>query len=112
MTCCMLELKNNLELVLCSVARQYLAASQIIITLHREHWPVLRTTKLVEIELETDVMGRFAKISQSRRRPLLGPSPGLGWFNEEHSVLKPFLIIIAPVSQFHVFLLWVNAWLA
>ena len=46
------RVENNLELVLCSVARQYLAASQIIITLHREHWPVLRTTKLVEIELE------------------------------------------------------------
>ena len=29
-----------------------------------------------EVELETEAMRRFAEISQSRRRPLLGPSPG------------------------------------
>ena len=28
------------------------------------------------LELETKVKQRFAKISQSRRKPLLGPSPG------------------------------------
>ena len=28
------------------------------------------------LELQTKVKQRFAKISQSRRRPLLGPSPG------------------------------------
>ena len=28
------------------------------------------------VELETKPTRRFAKISQSRRRPLLGPSPG------------------------------------
>ena len=29
-----------------------------------------------EVELETKVIRMFPKISQSRRRPLLGPSPG------------------------------------
>ena len=28
------------------------------------------------LELQTKAMRRFANISQSRRRPLLGPSPG------------------------------------
>ena len=31
---------------------------------------------LLRVELETKVKRRFAKIRQSRRRPLLGPSPG------------------------------------
>ena len=47
------------------------------------------------LELETKVKRRFAKIVQSRRRPLLGPSPS--WKR---------LMIIALASQFHIYLLW------
>ena len=32
--------------------------------------------RAVSIELQTKVKRRYAKISQSQRRPLLGPSPG------------------------------------
>ena len=41
-----------------------------------EQHQLLRGLALVSvIELETKVMRRFLKILQSRRRPLLGPSP-------------------------------------
>ena len=33
-------------------------------------------TEAAQVELETKVIRRFPKISQSRRGPLLGPSPG------------------------------------
>ena len=33
-------------------------------------------TEAAQVELETKAIRRFPKISQSRRRPLLGPSPG------------------------------------
>ena len=56
---------------------------------------------MILLELETKVKRRFAKIVQSRRRPLLGPSPS--WKR---------LMIIALASQFHVYLSWVNAHLA
>ena len=36
----------------------------------------LAATEGDKVELETKVIRRFAKISQSRRRPLLGPSSG------------------------------------
>ena len=40
--------------------------------------PVLQSAAVLghKVELETKVIKRFPKISQSRRRPLLGPSPG------------------------------------
>ena len=33
-------------------------------------------TEAAQVELETKPIRRFVKLSQSRRRPLLGPSPG------------------------------------
>ena len=62
-----------------------------ILSSRSHHWRRQEWRWQFVIELQTKVIRRFAKISQSRRRPLLGPSPGRKRLRE---------------SQFHVYLPW------
>ena len=62
------------------------------------HYPVRGQA----VELATKAIRRFAKISESWRRPLLGP----GGLVSIVPYSQPPLMIIALASQFHVYLLW------
>ena len=55
--------------------RWRLSVDSFVVTLRQNNW-YLTKFLFCEVVLETKVIRMFPNISQSRRRPLLGPSPG------------------------------------